>query len=205
MFCLDYTDDVWGSKIEVWFTGSYWGFHKTFLRREPKAAVEELFRVGVRQSELPANGHLTMICAMTKRASATVKVFLSYSQLKSLLPHVYDEFVREGVIPISFHSEKPSRWQPAASKIDEPIPTFVEIFIQVSKKTLTIEEPWVLEHFARYWNHAEHHVKHHSELVRAVMYDGDHRMPVQIGLHEIISQNAELYEFLKAYMHPELV
>ena len=196
---------MWGSKVEVWFTGSYWGFHKTLLRREPRQLAEEIFRVGVRPADLPKNGHLTMVCAMANRSAENVKVFLTYNQLKSLAPRVYEEFIKEGVIPISFQSERPSNWVALKYSAGEPIPTFVEVYFQVSQKTLTIEEPWVLELFSRYWNHAEHHVKHQSELVRAVMYDRDQRVPVQIELHEIINQNHDLYNFLKRYMHPDLV
>ena len=197
---------MWKSrKADVWFSGSYWGFTKTLLRREPKDVAAEILRIGLREFELPPNGHLTMICAMTKGShKTTIKSYLTHEQVRDLEPNVYHELVMKGVIPISHQQPPPSNWTPK-SGTNEPIPTFVEIFIQSSGKTITFEDAWILEMFSPYWANSAHLHTKHRDILRAVMYDGENRVPVEVEMRDIHERNPELYAILQPYRRPSLL
>ncbi|MEI8282213.1 MAG: hypothetical protein WCG75_07405 [Armatimonadota bacterium] len=185
-------------KSEVWFSGSYWGFTKTILRKVPISVVDEILQVGIRESMLPPQGHLTMICAMTKNPSGvSVKTFLTHEQLRSMVPKVYDEFVRKGLIPIQLRTPRPENWK---SVEGHNVPTFVELYIQRSHTTLTIQDPWVLDCFSGYWNHTAHLGRPSHDLVRAVIYEGNRRVPIEIELREIFYNNLRLYGHLEPFL-----
>ena len=187
------------TKSEVWFSGSYWGFTKTVLRKVPITVIDEILRIGVPESMLPPVGHLTMICAMTNVGSrASVKTFLTREQLQSMVPKVYDEFVKKGLIPIVLSTPRPDNWGGAKG---DPVPTFVELFIQRTHTTLTIQDPWVLDCFSGYWNHSAHLGRPSHDLVRMVIYDGDRRVPVEIELREIFDHNQRLYDHLMPFLN----
>ena len=190
-------------KAEVWFSGSYWGFTKTLLRREPKNVAAEILRVGLREFELPPNGNLTMICAMTKGSQrTTTKSYLTHEQVKTIVPAIYQELVRNGVIPIEHRQVQPNNWLPL-NGFGEPIPTFVEIYIQHSGKTITFQDPWVLVLFARYWGNSAHLPTKSRDIMRAVIYDGNHRVPVEVEVREIIERNPDLFSVLQPYWQPD--
>ncbi len=189
---------MFANKSEVWFSGSYWGFTKTVLRKVPIPVIDEILRIGVRESMLPPVGHLTMICAMTKSPSGvSIKTFLTHEQLQSMVPKVYDEFVKKGLIPKELRTPCPENWKIVEGN---PTPTFAELYIQRSHTTLTIQDPWVLDCFSGYWNHSAHLGRPSHDLVRAVIYDGDRRVPVEIELQEIFNLNQRLYDHLKPYL-----
>ena len=192
-------------KTDVWFSGSYWGFTKTLLRREPKEIAAEIIRVGLREFELPQNGNLTMICAITKGShNTTIKSYLTHEQVRNLEPKVYDELVKKGVIPISHRQSAPSTWTPKSGG-EGPTPTFVELFVQSSGKTITFEVTWILEMFSPYWaNSAQLHTKH-RDILRAVIYDGERRVPVEVEMRDVHERNPELFAILQPYRHPSVL
>jgi hypothetical protein len=138
---------------------------------------------------------------MTKNASgATVKTFLTREQLHSMVPKVHAEFAKEGLVPIQLRVPQPENWTSPELVEGHTVPTFAELFIQRTRTTLTIQDPWVLECFAHYWNHTAHLGRPSPDLVRMVIFDGDHRVPVEIELREIYDGNIRLYEFLMPFL-----
>jgi hypothetical protein len=187
---------VWNSRsVEAWFSGSYWGFTKTLLRKVERTRLDEAMRVGLAQSELPPNGHLTMICVMTR---GQVKRFLSHEQLLEIFPSIHANFRQEGVIPHPYRHEPPVDWKPRISN-GEATPTFVEIFVSSTRVNLTLSDPWILELFAMYWDYSHHYSNDAKNLLRVVMYEGDRRVPVQILVEDVRNHNPPLYAVLKQF------
>lgn len=187
---------MWKSKnVEVWFSGSYWGFTKTLLRKVERSKLDEAMNAGLAESALPLNGHLTMICVMR---GDHVKRFLTNTQLFEIFPKIFDIFRQEGVIPHEYRHDPPSGWQ-ARSQNNDVFPTFVEIFVSNTRANVTLTDPWILELFSMYWDH-EHHYSHDAKnIVRVVMYEGDRRVPIQLLIDDIRKKNPGLFDVLRQF------